>query len=168
MIKNKFKVGDKVSLKKRVKAGDIYGDITIYNEMLFKGTLEVIEVYNDDTVCLSNGYYYGINCLCKDKQKKHFKSLPRNYTGTIEVENGFIVEKEILDEVEKEYLRAVIKPFRNSIKNIIKKEVFQKSYIDIHLYNNDDCLLPNFETEKMYKGMEQNKEYTLKELGLDE
>ena len=32
----------------------------------------------------------------------------------------------------------------------------------------DTFYLPNFETNKMYKGMEQGKHYTLKELGLFE
>ena len=100
-------------------------------------------------------------------ESRHFKSLPNNYTGTIEVENGFIQEKEILDEAEKRYLKAVIKPFKNRVINIRKRESYDNSYyIFICLY---DCniTLPMFKKGTMYNGMEEDKRYTLKELGLD-
>lgn len=76
--------------------------------------------------------------------------------------------KEILDEVEKKYLSSVISPFKNKIKTIrkINKTIGDKSYIRIFLINNDICSLPDFEINTMYKGMEADKEYTLKELGL--
>lgn len=98
---------------------------------------------------------------------KHFKSLPNNYTGTIEVENGFIQEREILDEVEKKYLKGVIRPFKNRISHISKKCYDGDCYISIDL---DDELfdLPYFKKGTMYNGMEDDKRYTLKELGLDE
>ena len=75
-------------------------------------------------------------------------------------------EKEILDEQEKKYLRAVIKPFRNKIKNITLKRASGDDYIHILLENSDDCTLPYFKMETMYKGMKVNKPYTLEELGL--
>ena len=75
-------------------------------------------------------------------------------------------KKEILDEKEKEYLSAVIKPFRNRVK-YIKKVSFnsEKEFIRIDL-EGDYISLPNFEKNTMYKGMELSKEYTLEELGL--
>lgn len=100
------------------------------------------------------------------ENKKFFKTLPSNYTGTIEVENGYIVEKEILDEEEKEYLSAVIKPFKDRIEYIEKVENILE-YIAIDL-NNERLSFPFFDKGTMYKGMELNKKYTLKELGLDE
>lgn len=102
-------------------------------------------------------------------KQKHFKSLPNNYTGTIEVENGFIQEKEILDEAEKRYLKAVVRPFKNRISHISKVERYGgTSYISIELDNYEVISLPYFEKEAMYNGMEEDKKYTLKELGLDE
>ena len=76
--------------------------------------------------------------------------------------------KEILDEVEKKYLSLVISPFKNKVKTITKisKTIGDKAYIKIFLINNDICNLPDFEINTMYKGMEADKEYTLKELGL--
>lgn len=100
------------------------------------------------------------------ENKKFFKKLPNDYTGTIEVENGYIVEKEILDEEEKEYLSAVIKPFKDRIEYIKKVEDIGE-YIAIYL-KNERLPFPYFDKGTMYKGMELNKKYTLKELGLDE
>lgn len=99
---------------------------------------------------------------------KHFKSLPSNYTGTIEVENGFIQEKEILDEAEKRYLKAIIRPFKNRVINIVKENCCDGNcYISISLNNAEGIFLPNFKKGTMYNGMEEDKRYTLKELGLD-
>lgn len=100
------------------------------------------------------------------ENKTFFKKLPNNYTGTIEVENGYIVEKEILDEKEKEYLSAVIRPFKDRVDYIEKVENILE-YIAIDL-NNERLSFPFFDKGTMYKGMELNKKYTLKELGLDE
>lgn len=100
-------------------------------------------------------------------KQKHFKSLPSNYTGTIEVENGFIQEKEILDEAEKRYLKAVIRPFKDKIRRISKETTLGGEYY-IYIDLDDDSIgLPNFKKGTMYNGMKDNKEYTLKELGLD-
>ena len=100
------------------------------------------------------------------ENKTFFKKLPNNYTGTIEVENGYIVEKEILDEKEKEYLSAVIRPFRDRVNYIAKRRMFDDS---ICIGLNDEAIsLPFFKKGTMYKGMELYKKYTLKELGLDE
>lgn len=79
-------------------------------------------------------------------------------------------KKEILDEKEKEYLSAVIKPFKNRVEYIIKKPSSYNStdeYIVIELINDDCIALPYFDKRTMYKGMETDKKYTLKELGLD-
>lgn len=74
----------------------------------------------------------------------------------------------ILDDVEKVYLSAVIKPFRDRVMHIGKMNhpfSNDKQYLCIELAN-DFCALPNFKERTMYKGMEVNKKYTLEELGL--
>lgn len=105
------------------------------------------------------------------ENKKFFKKLPNDYTGIIEVENGYIVEKEILDEKEKEYLSAVIKPFRDRVE-YIKRVGGNWEFIEITINDKyfyfDYINLPYFKKGTMYKGMELNKKYTLKELDLDE
>ena len=83
-----------------------------------------------------------------------------------------IIKKSILDDVEKEYLSAVIKPFRNRVKYITKfRGVFDNEFIEIgHVMDNEAELyyieLPLFKKGTMYKGMEIKKEYTLDDLGL--
>lgn len=104
----------------------------------------------------------------KVEDKKHFKSLPRDFTGTIDVEKGFIVKKEILDEAEKEYLSAVIKPFKKIITGIVVNDILiGEPYLSIKVKGNDEITFPCFKKGTMYKNMKTNREYTLKELGLD-
>ncbi len=79
----------------------------------------------------------------------------------------------ILDEAEKKYLKAVIKPFKKHVKTIMKAKQVATLYaitIDIEEKYNYETFLqfPPFEKSSgMYQGMELGKEYTLKELGLD-
>lgn len=75
---------------------------------------------------------------------------------------------DILDEEEKEYLSAVIKPFRNRISNIRKYKRISDSFecIIIELKYQEKFNLPRFKGNTMYKGMEIGKDYTLEELGL--
>lgn len=84
-------------------------------------------------------------------------------------------ELEILDDVERKYLAAVIKPFRNEVKYIskssgaTKKTSFER--IEAKCRRTKDGMtswlcLPVFEAGTMYKGMKTDREYTLEELGL--
>lgn len=74
-------------------------------------------------------------------------------------------KKPILDDVEKEYLKNVIKPFRDRIVYIKKEALFDQEYIFLYL-GDDTMSFPSFESGTMYKGMKSNKHYTLKELEL--
>lgn len=74
----------------------------------------------------------------------------------------------ILDDIEKEYLSAVIKPFKNRVKSI-NKVVYHNdlAFIRLTFDENDYVYLPHFRLKSgMYKGMKNNKNYTLEELGL--
>ena len=85
--------------------------------------------------------------------------------------------KSILDDKEKEYLSAVIRPFKDRVLSFSK--LFQCAHefkcelikikvqggVDTHII--ETIYLPYFEKETMYKNMILNKEYTLKELDLD-
>ena len=70
---------------------------------------------------------------------------------------------EILDEVEKRYLKGVIRPFE--VRFIKKVGLTNAEYIYIEL-KSDHISLPNFSSNTMYKGMEIDKKDTLEELGL--
>lgn len=75
--------------------------------------------------------------------------------------------KEILDAKEKEYLSAVIRPFKGRVDYIKKFDITGKEFICIYLKNDEDIDFPYFKKGTMYKGMKPDKRYTLKELGLD-
>ena len=85
-------------------------------------------------------------------------------------ETVYEYKPEILDEVEKRYLRRVIRPFKDKIKTIRKTDNKMNSkdnqYITITFKEDFNMDFPNFEPNTMYKRMELYKEYTLKELGL--
>ena len=77
---------------------------------------------------------------------------------------------EILDEAEKRYLRNVVRPFKDKVK-YVKKFVFfdGDTKISIRVEENNKIWyieFPPFKKDRMYKGMEEDKEYTLEELGL--
>ena len=76
------------------------------------------------------------------------------------------IPKPILDDKEKEYLSAVIKPFRDKVISISKKSANYGEFIDIVIDDEEDIYLPYFKSGKMYQGMRVNREYTLEELGL--
>ena len=73
----------------------------------------------------------------------------------------------ILDDVEKAYLSAVIKPFRKDVRSITKKKNNEGyEWLRIIVEDNNPLVLPGFKKETMYKGMHAYKEYTVEELGL--
>ena len=80
--------------------------------------------------------------------------------------------KPILDDKEKEYLSALIKPFRDKVISIANyyEESIDNNFIEIEVKNycneNQYVSLPYFKKGTMYKGMEEYKKYTLEELGL--
>ena len=77
----------------------------------------------------------------------------------------------ILNDKEREYLSAVIKPYKNKVTFIAKsKDTYEAKYfISIVVngnYGREAIHLPWFKENTMYKNMEIGKHYTLKELGL--
>lgn len=73
----------------------------------------------------------------------------------------------ILDDVEKSYLSAVIKPFRKDVAYIEKCNFSMEiDYVLISMKTGETINLPNFRRKSMYTGMKENRRYTLEELGL--
>ena len=79
----------------------------------------------------------------------------------------------VLTDKEKEYLSAVIKPFRDRVVYICKVEAGEcNQFISLKVkrYDEEDSNeyidLPYFKKDTMHKNMEVGKEYTLEELGL--
>lgn len=177
---NKFNIGDKVRLKNleeiRKIDKDLYGIAEGYLKELQGGVYTISYIYGNNKECelLEDTELYCFKFDFLVKVENYYKDLPDTYSGKLVIEKGQVIEKEdkkeILDEVEKEYLRAVIKPFRKRIKKIVKYFVRFDSghydFIDIYLISGEEITFPYFEQNTMYKGMISGKEYTLEELGL--
>lgn len=74
--------------------------------------------------------------------------------------------EQILDDVEREYLSEVIRPFKGDVDYICKRLNHGGYYIAIVSNGSDVTKLPYFPNNEMYKGMELDRRYKLKELGL--
>ena len=106
------------------------------------------------------------NCICENN-KCWIKNKDLFTDKFLEQEIEVEVEP-ILTEKEREYLNAVIKPFRNSAGYIAKipiKEIKKAEFIQIG-YNGEWFSLPPFEPGEYYENMELYKKYTLEELDL--
>ena len=88
----------------------------------------------------------------------------------------------ILTDVEREYLKAFLKPFRDEVKFIQKVNIIYNEddteehsfdtgleylYIDLSNDYDDYIRLPKFKKGTMYNGMELEEYYTLEELGIE-
>ena len=126
-----------------------------------------IKVYENKYKQISdkNEWFYLI-----DRYSKKSFSENINKIEVPEYKTYYDQKKEILDEVEKRYLRGVIRPFKENVRFITKRRYWIDSTeyndISICIRNNSNIILPKFKANKMYKGMEMEKTYTLEELGL--
>lgn len=79
---------------------------------------------------------------------------------------------DVLDDVEKEYLKSVLAPFRNRVAGIKKMSIIGWNRIIVHVAGErtgeiDALIFPWFsEHSNMYAGMEEEREYTPEELGI--
>ena len=110
--------------------------------------------------CLSKAIKEVYIDRCKDKSITMLEWLCEEY------------QEPILDEEERKYLSAVIKPFRDRVVQIFKELVDEneneeeKEFVVVIYDGSYGFCLPSFKAGTMCKGMELNKEYTLEELGL--
>lgn len=82
----------------------------------------------------------------------------------VKYETVYESKEEILDEAEKRYLRAVIRPFRDKVVKVTKDDyLLDYEFIKFTL-KDDSFALPDFKKGTMYKNMKLNKKYTLEEL----
>ena len=75
----------------------------------------------------------------------------------------------ILDDTEREYLKAVFKPFHHDIECVKKIRYRDDQFEFIEATMNDHeigMVFPDFEIAKMYTGMNPDKAYTLEELDI--
>lgn len=141
--------------------------------------LEDIVLEKGDIVYFKNKYKTIVDIY----DNKNVKEVYGDYLSKIvkierpHYETIYEAPKEILTQKEKEYLEAVIRPFKDRIICIAKQNGSDLEWIDLEwIYieleglgiesDNEDICLPFFTKDTMYKGMELGKEYTLEELGL--
>lgn len=105
----------------------------------------------------------------KELFKKQYRPLVYPYELLIDFANWLEQEyaPKILDDVEKAYLSAVIKPFRDRVISI-EKRLFsgEREYLSFRMHDWETIALPFFTKGTMYRGMEVYRKYTLEELGL--
>ena len=115
----------------------------------------------------NNHYYIPISDLFG---RGLFNSIKWEDDGPTRISD--IYNPQILNDIERKYLKTILKPFHDEV-NYIKKikdcmidnETQNKEYLYIKLYDGE-FVFPDFDSGKMYSGMERNEEYKLDELGI--
>lgn len=88
-----------------------------------------------------------------------------------------IYDPQVLDDIEREYLKEVLKPFHEKVVYVVKHGIdfkdgrhCDKEYLYIKFCERDvafpNFTFPGFNSGKMYSGMELDKKYKLNELGI--
>ena len=124
---------------------------------------------------IKNGYKFSdLRCFATSCNGDYVLRLKLKYVGTVTGFSAFTAlekwldaehKEPILDDAERRYLKAVIRPFRDKVTAICKVNDIESDYIVICLEFENVCL-PDFPTGTMYKGMKKGHDYTIEELGL--
>lgn len=139
------------------------------------------EKFRDEILKITNGNFpFGISKTTNEIQPCHLvgcsrclfeQCIDRCYKKRFEWLLSEYQEPPILDEVEREYLSAVCRPYK--VETIYKKTTVSKESqcleictINTYLNGYEYIHLPYFNANTMYKGMELCKEYTPQELGI--
>lgn len=153
-----LKVGDLVKLRNDLEDSKSYNGVYYRNFKRFNEFKTIEKILADGTIRINQDdenyyYYYSKEMIAEVKRPTKYETIYKR-------------EEPILDDIEKEYLSIVIRPFREKVKYIVKRNtLIEKEYIAINFKDNSGCL-PDFKKNTMYKNMELNKYYTLEELGL--
>lgn len=157
-------------------------EIQIANDLLKRGYKWLVRTMRGNVVafscmpCKNEGYWlwasHAESEIVSGKSTPLFQNIQWEDPGPTYIED--IVNPQILDEAERQYLSAVIRPFRDKVRSITKNQKMngKEEYIDIDIgfqFIDRNCFtmfFPDFKSNTMYKGMELGKEYTLEELGL--
>ena len=72
----------------------------------------------------------------------------------------------ILNDLEREYLKMVLKPFHEVVEYVKKIKNDDKEYLFIPFSGNGALSFPDFDSGTGYSGMEPDRAYSLDELGI--
>lgn len=170
---------DRPSISYQVGNGELFKEKELE---LVTTTFTKSDLKDGDKCTLKNGkaVFYGGSSkygstYCFENLTDDFKYEFNDEVSIVKVERPkyetvFERKEEILDNTEKNYLRGVIRPFRDRIK-YIRKITFSNGDAKISIKIKENIhtwyiKLPPFKKDVMYKNMEPNKEYSLEELGL--
>ncbi len=140
-------------MKKTISVGSLFN-------MILKGEQPKCVTYNREPIIWNE----------RNQCYQHVSGLPIGVMLRTDSAH-FLVEYDvpILDRLEKRYLSDVIRPFRSRIRGIKKKRHGYSEHIEVYVTSGawiNVISFPEFKARTMYEGMEAEKEYTLKELGL--
>ena len=197
----KYKVGDKVRVRKDLVVDNIYGGQVFVDGMMeFRGKIVTIKCVTDsfyrveeDKNIFSYNWtdemlepvitnwdkvkeavtvedFFGRSGVCTAIHRVRKEDICYNTRNCAECREWLKqpYQESILDDVEKGYLRAVIKPFRDKVTYVALSGYDErKVYIRIKTQNDPaGVCFPNFKKGTMYKGMKLGKKYTLEDLDL--
>ena len=123
-------------------------------------------VYEDKPKMFENEF------MCGDSNTStKLASLPlfKNIFKDVTFEKSPIRFRDVLDEVERRYLKSVFSPFRKTVVCVIKQNLDNtgtEQVIAAKVDSGNWMSFPPFCAETMYKGMAVNREYSLAELGI--
>ena len=116
-------------------------------------------LYPSNLACATEKY-----ALISGKSTPLFQSIKWEDDKPTSIES--IVHPQILDDAEKRYLSAVIRPFRDRVRSVTKGLKINRKEEYIVIDAGFQMFFPGFKANTMYKGMDLRKDYTLEELGL--
>lgn len=108
----------------------------------------------------------GCDYILNTDSRKSLSDTLTSWTTKAQTTATFIdVGCENLTNEEKEYLSAVIKPYRNRVLSVCKALCTEGEYIKVWI-TGDSIVLPTHKSGETYKGMVIGREYSLEELDL--
>ena len=117
-------------------------------------------------------YYKYPKCSSELTMLKQIRKELKEKDKLEEILNSKKVEpmkEPILDDVEKRYLKNVLRPFKDRIiyvKKLQSTACRKIAYLYVAVKDDSYMMFPRFNKNTMYKNMKINKEYTLEELGI--
>lgn len=120
-----------------------------------------------DRITFKNGDIEYINYAAGERASSYKNIL--KIERPVQYKTIYEAPKQILDKEEKEWLEKFLRPFKNwDIRFLKTQSLNDGEFLLIQIGIVSTIKLPPFEKNTMYKGMELDREYTLKELGLFE
>lgn len=131
-----------------------------------------LEFYKDEINDIRISFYSQETSAAEDLGHALLDVLDKYGSATDNILDWLCAEHRTLTEEERDYFGSIIKPFKDRVKSINKDETgVGTEYITVvykPINGGNGCLfaLPEFIAGTLYRGMELNKAYTLKELDL--